>query len=178
MSQSEERQWYVVYSKPQKEEYAKFHLCAKGLEVFFPQLLLPESAKRGKRVVPLFPNYLFVYLHLCSEEYSYAAWSPGVSRLISFNGSPVSIDAKVVNFLMMQANKEGIVVARSNLKIGEEVRITGGPFDGLLGIIQEPPNAKGRVKILLRLLNRPTKVDVPVQFVKTGWVAAAPRIET
>jgi transcriptional antiterminator RfaH len=176
MSQSVERQWYVVYSKPQKEDYAKFHLCAKGLEVFFPRLLLPVSARRRKRIVPLFPSYLFVRLHLHSEEYSYAIWSPGVSRIISFNGTPVAIDEKIVSFLMMQASNDGLVVARSNLKIGQEVRITGGPFDGLIGIIQEPPNAKGRVKILLSLLKRPTKVDVPVQFIRTGWVAPGPRI--
>jgi transcriptional antiterminator RfaH len=167
-----ERQWYVLYSKPQKEEYARFHLSSKGLEVFFPQLLFPHSANKRKRLVPLFPNYLFVRLRLFSEEFSYAKWSPGVSRIVSFNGAPASIDDGVVDFLMKQANQEGFLEARSSLRSGEEVRMTGGPFAGLVGIIQGPPNARGRVKVLLHLLNRATKVDVPVQFIKTSWVAA------
>jgi transcriptional antiterminator RfaH len=169
---SGERQWYVLYSKPQKEEYARFHLSLKGLEVFFPQLLFPQSAKKRKRLVPLFPNYLFVRLTLFSEEFSYAKWSPGVSRIVSFNGVPASIDDAIMDLLMTQGNRDGIIEARPSLKSGQEVRITSGPFDGLVGIIQEPPNARGRVKILLELLNRPTKVDVPVQFIEASWVAS------
>jgi transcription elongation factor/antiterminator RfaH len=172
MSRIDDRQWYVVYSKPQKEDYAKFQLRSKHLEVFFPRLLLPESSKRRKRIVPLFPNYLFVRLDIVSDEYHYAIWSPGVSRIISFNGSPASIDESVVRFLMSQADQDGIIAGRSNLKSGQEVRVTGGPFDGLLGIIQEPPNAKGRVKILLKLLNRDTHVDVPIHCLNGGWVAS------
>jgi transcriptional antiterminator RfaH len=166
------RQWYVLYSKPQKEEYARFHLSLKGLEVFFPQLLFPKSANKRKRLVPLFPNYLFVRLTLFSEEFSYAQWSPGVSRIISFNGVPASIDDAIMDFLMNRVNGDGVIEARPNLRSGQEVRITGGPFDGLIGIIQEPPNAKGRINILLSLLNRTTKVDVPIHFVEAQWVAS------
>jgi transcriptional antiterminator RfaH len=178
MSHSPGRQWYVVYSKPQKEDCAQYHLQSKGLEVFFPRLLLPESAKRHKKLVPLFPSYLFVRLDIGSDEYSYAIWSPGVSRMVAFNGVPVSIDDQVLEFLMQQSDDQGIIAARSNLRPGQEVRIAGGPFDGLVGIIQEPPSAKGRVKILLTLLNRPTRVDVPIRFVKSEWVASEPLVQS
>ncbi len=43
-----------------------------------------------------------------------------------------------------------------------EVLINAGPFAGLVGIIQNPPDARGRVKVLLELLGRHVKVDVPV----------------
>ena len=79
-----------------------------------------------------------------------------------------------MEFLMGQAGPDGTISARSNLKVGQQVMIDGGPFDGLVGIIQEPPNAKGRVKVLLELLKRPTRVEVPVRFIKVGWVASSP----
>jgi hypothetical protein len=41
-----------------------------------------------------------------------------------------------------------------------------------LGIIREPPNAKGRVKVLLNILNRAAAVDLPIDFVETSWTAA------
>jgi len=169
MSHLEMQRWYVVYSKPHKEELARFHLELKGIEVFFPRLLLPESARARKRVVPLFPNYLFVRIHI-PEEFNYALWSPGVKHFVSFNGIPAVLDEEVVTFLMKQATPEGIITARSNLKAGQQVQIVGGPFEGLVGIIHEPPNARGRVKILLRLLSRQVKAEVPVEFVKSGWV--------
>jgi len=174
MADFSERHWYVIYSKPQKEAYAQFHLQSKGLEVFFPRLLLPEASKVRKRVVPLFPSYLFARLLINSEEYLYAAWSPGVRRVVSFNGRPAPIDEQIVNFFIRQANQEGIIPARTNLRPGQEIQITGGPFDGLVGIMQELPNARGRVKILLTLLNRQTNVEIPIQFLRTGWVALQP----
>ena len=177
MSAVAEREWYVLYTKPQKEDYARFHLSAKRLDVFFPQLWFPHCAKKRKKLVPLFPNYLFVRLKLFSEEFSHAKWSPGVSRIVSFNGIPAPIDHRVVELLRAQMNREGVIEARPNLTSGQEVRIIGGPFNGLLGIIQEPPNAKGRIAILLQLLNRPTKADVPIDFVETQWVRSGRRVE-
>ena len=170
MFQLDEKQWYVVYSKPHKEEYAQFHLRSKGLEVFFPKLLLPESTKKRRRVIPLFPNYLFVRLHISSNEYHYAIWSAGVSRIVSFNGSPASIDETIIRFLMLQTDHEGIIAARSNLKVGQEVRICGGPLAGLIGIIRNPPDAKGRVTLLLNLFKRHVEAEARLEHLESGWL--------
>jgi len=92
--------------------------------------------------------------------------------MVSFNGTPAIVEESIMAFLMGQAGADGVISARCNISVGQQVAIDGGPFDGLVGIIQEPPNARGRVKILLQLLSRPTKVDVPVQFIKASWVAS------
>ncbi len=167
-----ERRWYVVYSKPHKENSARFHISAKGLEVFYPRLSLPRNTKRLNPIIPLFPNYLFVRLNAESEEYSYVSWSPGVSRIVGFNGHPTPLDDEVVRFLQSRSDSYGIIQARSSLKRGQEVRVTDGPFSGLSGIISEPPNAKGRVKVLLTLLNRNADVDLPVEHVESSWTTA------
>lgn len=163
-----DRQWYVVYSKPRREEFAQSHLCRKGLKVFFPKLSLPNPRPRQGHIVPLFPNYLFVCLHL-PEEYNYALWSPGVKTIVNFNGAPTPIDEEIINFLKDQADLEGVIKGRSNLTAGQEIRIKGGPLDGLIGIIQDPPNARGRVNVLMQLLNRQVKVEVPIRFVENSW---------
>ena len=169
-----QRHWFVVYSKPKRELHAQLNLSAKGLDVFFPRLLLPHGPRGCSRVVPLFPNYLFVRLDLSkAAEYFYVAWCPGVNRLVSFNRSPACIDDDVIEFLMRQSDKNGIIAGRTNLRQGQEVRINTGPLAGLVGILQELPNPKGRVKVLLNLLNRPTNVELPIHFVETGWITAA-----
>jgi transcription elongation factor/antiterminator RfaH len=161
--------WYLVYSKPHKEEYAQFHLQLKGLQVFFPKLFLPPSLRVRKQLIPLFPNYLFVRVRL-PAEYECVTWTPGVKRFVSFNDVPLPVERNVVEYLRAKANSEGVITAQSNLKIGQEVRISGGPFDGLAGIIQEPPNARGRVKILMQLLSRPMNVEVPIEFLESAEV--------
>ena len=168
-----EKHWFAVYTKPQKEEYADLNLRLRGIDTFFPKLFLPKSAKRKKQVVALFPNYLFVRCEIVSEECGSIVWCPGVKRLVSFNGNPAIVDDSIVEFLMGHAGPGGLMSARCNVEVGQKVSIDGGPFDGLVGIIQQPPNARGRVKVLLQLLNRQTNVDVPVQFINASWVTQA-----
>ena len=168
-SQIHNQQWFVVYSKPQKEEFAQIQLKQKGVEVFFPRLLLPRSSQKRKLVIPLFPNYLFVRIDLWTQYYA-VLWSPGVKNFVSFNNTPAPLDAQVAECLLQEANAEGVIVARSNLKVGQEVQIRGGSFDGLIGMLQELPDAKGRVRVLMKLLNREIKVEVPVHSVAASWV--------
>src|SRR5215813_7390733 len=165
-----QRDWYVVYSKPRKEEQAQFHLRMKGLDVFFPRLDLVRVAEKRKRIIPLFPNYLFVRIHL-PTEFHYVTWSVGVKRIVSFGECPIPIEGRVVDFLKDRTNDAGVIRACSQLRSGQEVEIRGGPFDGLIAIIQDPPDAKGRVKILLKLLSRQISVKLGVEFIKGEWVA-------
>jgi transcriptional antiterminator RfaH len=173
--QNMQRDWYVVYTKPHKEEQAQFHLRMKGLEVFFPRLDLARVVEKRKRIIPLFPNYLFVRVNLQTESH-YVIWSPGVKRLVSFGERPIPLDDGIVNFLQQQTNDEGVIKARSQLRPGQEVEIRGGPFDGLFAIIQDPPDDRGRVKVLLKLLSRQISVEVGVKFIKGEWIRLEPAV--
>jgi transcriptional antiterminator RfaH len=165
--------WFAVYTKPQQEEYAELNLRLRGIATFLPKIVLPKSAKRKKQVVALFPHYLFVRCEIISNEYGAIVWCPGVKRLVSFSGTPAIVDNSIMEFLMAQTGADGLIASRCNVEVGQKVSIDGGPFDGLVGIIQQPPNAQGRVKVLLQLLNRETNVDVPVQFISASWVTQA-----
>jgi transcriptional antiterminator RfaH len=170
MLATETRRWYSVYSKPQKEKFAQIQLQSKGVEVFLPQLVMPHSVIPARRVVPLFPNYLFVRIDISSGESAYVVWSPGVKYLVSFNGVPASIDDDVIEFLKDRADRNGQIHASSDLKRGQRVTVTGGPFEGLEAIIERPPDARGRVKLLMSMLNRDVQAEIPIRFVKSNWV--------
>jgi transcriptional antiterminator RfaH len=161
--------WYAVYTKPRREAQAQWHLERKGVEVFFPKLQLPPYAAGRQTVVPLFPGYIFVHVALPHGFYD-VIWAPGVSRFVGFNDGIAPLGDDVVAFMKAHANDDGVLVARSNLRVGQEVEITGGPFAGVAGLIQRPPDAKGRIKILMQLLSRrAVMVDVPVRYVKAHW---------
>ena len=169
----QQRDWYVVYSKPHKEEQVQLHLGLKGIESFFPRLQLPGRKSSKKGVTPLFPNYLFVRIDLLTEAH-YVVWSPGVKRIVSCSDTPIPLEEGVVRFLKDRADASGIIRAQSQLVAGQKVEITGGPFDGFIGIIEKPPNAKGRVKILLKLLSRQISVKLGVEFIRNQSVAIMP----
>jgi len=165
--------WYVIYSNPHKEQQAQFHLGLKGVQTFFPRLHVPATGENKGKVVPLFRNYLFARIDVTSE-YHLVVWTPGVRRLVTFGGEPIPIQEDVVEFLKQRADPHGVIPARSKLRRSEEVEISGGPFDGLMGIIQTPPDDKGRVKVLLKLLNRQVSVRFGVEFIKGGRTAWTP----
>jgi len=173
MEQKNLRDWYVVYSKRNKEEQAQFYLATKGIESFFPRLLLASSSKSKSRIVPLFPNYLFVCINMAIDAH-YVTWTPGVHRFVSFSEVPVPLEPTIVNFLQSQADPFGVIRARSQLRCGQEVEIIGGPFEGLLGIIQNPPDAKGRVRVLLNLMNRQVAVSLGLDNIGGEWVGIEP----
>jgi len=167
------RKWYVVLTKARSEESAQIHLTTKGIEVFYPKLFLPVS-KSGRNVVSLFPNYLFVQIDVASPEYYQVAWCPGVKKIVSFGGTPATVENSVIDFIREQADTRGLIAAKSNLKVGDEVQIANGPFKGLVGIIQEPPDTKSRVKVLMAILSRQVQVEVPAGYINIGWVAPCP----
>ena len=78
-----------------------------------------------------------------------------------------------MDFLRLRAAPDGVLTAQSNLTVGSEVRITRGPFEGLAGIIENPPDARGRVKVLMQLLSRDVRVDLSVDSVDGGWTVEA-----
>jgi len=63
-----------------------------------------------------------------------------------------------------------LIVAKSILKVGDNVQIVKGPFKGLGGIIQEPPDQKSRIKVLMAILSRNVQVEVPASYVDISWV--------
>ena len=93
---------------------------------------------------------------------------------MSLGDEPIPIDKGVVCFLQQLADANGVIQARTKIRRGQEVEISGGPFDGLMGIIQAPPDNKGRVRVLLKLLSRQISVKFGVEFIKGGRAAWGP----
>ena len=132
--------------------------------------MLPRFSYRSKRIVPLYPNYLFVHMNIATN-YDQVRWAPGVKSFVNFGGSLVPLQDEIAENLMRQADGEGIIPAHSDLRVGQEVQIKGGPFDGVIGVIQRTPDAKGRVRLLMNLLSRRIAVEIPVHSISGGWVA-------
>jgi transcription antitermination factor NusG len=101
------RHWYVLYSKPRKEHFTRRQLESRGIEVFLPLLRLPGYLPRRQHLVPLFPSYLFVRIHISGtalDEYHRVRWSPGVTRFVGMEHAPAPVDDSAVLFLMERAH--------------------------------------------------------------------------
>ena len=159
------QQWFVVSTKVRREHYAQDQLGRRGVETFLPRILEPARGVLRASVTALFPSYLFVHIDL-EQQYFDVVWTPGVRKFIGFGALPCPVDDVVIEFLQARVGSEGIVHTVPVFKRGDVVRIKHGPLEGLVGIIENPGGARGRVRVLMELLRRQTRVEVPQQIVE------------
>jgi transcriptional antiterminator RfaH len=156
--------WYVIRSKPRKEDCALQNLVRRGIEVFFPRILEPVGWATDWRAAPLFPGYLFVHIDLPSA-YHTVIWTPGVKGFVAFGEIPTAVQPGIVNFLRGEAGTDGVIRPTTRYQAGQSVRIKRGPFAGLIGIIEKPCSERGRIRVLMEFLRRETAVELPVTAV-------------
>jgi transcriptional antiterminator RfaH len=157
--------WYVIGAKARREQFAQEQLARRSVATFLPRIIEPSRFDGRSVVAPLFPGYLFVRIDI-EEQYFDVAWTPGVRRFIGFGTLPSPLDDTVVEFLQERTGQEGILRVVPVLRPGELVRITHGPLEGLVGIIESPCSGRGRVRVLMELLRRQTRVEVPRQMIE------------
>jgi transcriptional antiterminator RfaH len=159
------REWYVVRSKPRREEYAQDQLLRRGVETFLPRILEPLRGNVDPAVGPLFPGYLFARIDLLSQ-YNSVIWAPGVRSFVAFGDVPASVDPAVVEFLQERCGPEGVLRIMPRFQDGDVVRVTRGPLGGLVGVVQGHVSGQCRVRVLMELLRRRTQVSVPSQLLE------------
>jgi len=157
--------WYVVSTKARREQFAQEQLNRRAVETFLPRILEPGRVGIKPIVAPLFPSYLFVRIDL-EQQYFNVVWTPGVRKFVGFETLPCPVDDAVVAFLVARVGHEGILRALPSFKEGDVVRVKHGPFEGLVGIIEHPGCGQGRVRVLMELLRRQTRVDLPQQIIE------------
>jgi transcriptional antiterminator RfaH len=157
--------WFVVSTKARREQFAQVQLDRRSVETFLPRIMETGRGSVKPVIAPLFPGYLFVRIDL-EEQYFDVVWTPGVRKFIGFGSLPSPVDDAVIDFLRAQVGPAGVLRRVRVFKRGDVVRITRGPLEGLVGIIENPGCGRGRVRVLMELLRRQTRVEVPEHVVE------------
>ena len=160
-----EERWYAVQTKPRVEEQVALRLrqyCR--LHVFLPKLAVPKR-RRNRRITAiemLFPSYMFVYMTLDPGPWYGVKWTPGVKGIVGTGDQPVPVPDEAIGLLMDRCMSEEIIPWRPVYPAGTHVRITHGPFAGLVGILERPATRQERVRVLLHLLGGQVPVEVEI----------------
>jgi transcription antitermination factor NusG len=145
--------WYVIQTKPHKEAVAATLLRKAGFEIFFPKV---KSVKKG--TAPLFPLYIFVNADLENVfNHRLVKFTRGVNRILGTEGKPRPISCEAIEMINERVNSDK-VLEYDQLKAGREIKITRGPFQDLLGILEKPVTAAGRVAVLLNVFGRSVRM--------------------
>ena len=152
-------QWYAAYTRSRHEKVVAETLEKRAVEHFLPLYETVRQWKNGRFKVqlPLFPGYLFVRIAL--SDRLRVLQVPGVVRLVGFNGVPAPLPQAEVE-IIRSALRRGIEAEpHPYLKVGQRVRITSGPMEGLQGILLRR-RGRPRVVVSVDLIMRSVALDI------------------
>ncbi len=145
--------WYVVQTKSKKEDFVTNILNKADFDVFNPKIKEKNTTK------PLFPGYIFVYVDLNKPlNYRKIKYAMGVRKILGNDHTPIPIDDQVIYIIREKMDEHGIVKIGPSLIPGDKVRVRDGLLRDLIGILETPVSDRGRVKILLTLVNYSARI--------------------
>jgi transcription termination factor NusG len=157
--------WYVVQTKRYREQVAQRFLDYRGVVSYLPRIVQWPPPAVGGEVAPMFPGYLFVHA-AWEDDFQRIASTPGIKSFVSFGEQPPALDTAVIEFLRGREGPDGLIRCGSSLEDHCQVEIINGPFRGLTAVLQEALPARERVRVLLQILQRETRVEIPAKWVR------------
>lgn len=166
------QRWYVVHAHTNFEKKVasaiREQADSKGLADMVGEILVPtedvvEVRRGAKHNVErkIYPGYVLVKMELTDQTWSMIKNVPKVTGFLGGGGKPVPISEKEAMTIMQQV-EEGVARPKSTVSfdIGENIRVTDGPFNSFTGSVEEVDNDKQRLKVSVSIFGRATPVDL------------------
>jgi transcriptional antiterminator NusG len=166
--------WYVVHAYSGFENKVKQSIIEqaekKGMTALIPEVLVPTEEvvelRRGAKVAAerkFFPGYVLTRMELTDETWHLIKNTPKVTGFLGGGkaGRPVPItDAEAAR--IVKQVQEGIERPKPSVmfEIGEQVKVSDGPFASFNGTVEEIDEEKQRVKVSVSIFGRATPVEL------------------
>ena len=164
--------WYVVHVYSGFEQKVvqsiKEQIVAKGMDELFEEVLLPTEEvvemRRGSKVRSdrkFFPGYVLVKMELTDQTWHLVKDTPKVTGFLGAKGKPSPITEAEADRILRQV-KEGVERPKPSVtfEVGEQVRVSDGPFTSFNGMVEDVDEEKARLKVSVSIFGRATPVDL------------------
>jgi len=164
--------WYVihVYSGFEKKVAQSIEEQAKqaGLGERIEQVLVPVEevveVRRGAKINAerkFFPGYVLVKMDMTDETWHLVKNTPKVTGFLGGGGRPTPISDSEAEHIMRQV-QEGIERPKPSItfEIGEQVRVSDGPFTSFNGMVEDVDEERARLKVAVSIFGRSTPVEL------------------
>lgn len=164
--------WYVVhvYSGFERKiaQSLREQAVQKGMDKLITDVLVPAEevveVRRGSKVNTerkFFPGYVLVKMELTDDTWHLIMNTPKVTGFLGAKGKPSPISEAEATRIMRQV-QEGIERPKPKItfEIGEQVRVSDGPFTSFNGFVEEVDEEKSRLKVAVSIFGRATPVEL------------------
>jgi transcription termination/antitermination protein NusG len=164
--------WYIVHAYSNFEKKVKESILeqarAQGLEDQFSEVLVPTEdvveIRRGRKINTerkFFPGYVLVKMNLTDEAYHLIKNTPKVTGFLGSGSKPTPVSEREVARII-GAIEEGVERPKPTIQfeIGEQVRVTDGPFASFNGSVEQVDEERARLRVTVSIFGRATPVEL------------------
>lgn len=156
--------WYLLNTKPRNEQRACKNIQHQGYDAFYPVYKNTRLVKgsRTEKTEALFPGYLFVNTTDQHANFNALRSTRGVYDFVRFGGKIAEVNEQLIHQLksnLAQLQNEAAANSAHNLKQGDAVTITEGPFRGLSAIFATEDGLERSV-LLINLLHKQSELTL------------------
>ncbi|MGD9678248.1 MAG: transcription termination/antitermination protein NusG [Vulcanibacillus sp.] len=174
-----ENKWYVVHTYSGYENKVKTNLekrvesMGMGDQIFRVLVPMEEEVenKAGKKKVimrKVFPGYILVEMSMTDESWYVVRNTPGVTGFVGSSGAGSKPNPLLDDEVKAIFKHMGIIEARPKIdfSLKESVKVIDGPFEDFIGCIEEINAEKLKIKVLVNMFGRETKVELDFEQIK------------
>lgn len=166
------KKWYVVHTYSGHEDKVKNNIentvDNRGMRSLISKVLVPTeevvSVKNNKKKIKkkkFYPGYVFIEMIINNETYWLVRNTTGVTGFLGGVKPVPMAEIEVENLLnTMEKPKDAKPRPVRSFEENENVRITEGPFNHFIGIVEEVNQEKGKLKVMVTIFGRPTPVEL------------------
>ena len=166
MSEKEQAQWYVVHTYSGYENKVKANIEkmveSRGMQDFILEVKVPTEEqiefKNGKKKVvsrKIFPGYVLVKMIMTDESWHLVRSTRGVTGFVGPGSKPIPLTAEEVRMMGVED-----VPIKLDVEVGDNVRVTSGPLENFIGVVEEIYPDKQKVRVLVSMFGRETPIEL------------------
>jgi transcriptional antiterminator NusG len=174
------KRWYIIHAYSNFEnkvaESIREQAKQRGLSDLFEEVMVPKEkvveVRRGRKVDAerkFFPGYVLAKMDLTDEAFHLIKNTPKVTGFLGADNKPTPISDVEADRILHQV-QEGIERPKPSVsfEVGEQVRVSDGPFASFNGVVEEVDEARSRLKVAVSIFGRATPVELEFGQVEKG----------
>ena len=158
--------WYVIhtYSGYENKVATTIEKTVEnhGLQDLILEVMIPvekvtqiKDNRQEEITRKVFPGYVLVKMVMNDESWHIVRNIRGVTSFVGPGSKPVPLTEQEV--IKLGVERDEVIVS---VAAGDRIRITDGPFEGFMGIVEELSDDKRKVKVKISMFGRDTSVEL------------------